>query len=226
MNGYTEIDLKETACDTVNCICRVGSIGGLLWTRQWTVGFRSGQYYIASQLTDIFAFYSFFFLVSWVGVRLSPLGKSATNWPIVLAPDDRCWMWSLRWNENWQEKPKYSEKTCPSATLSTTNPSWPDPGLNPGRRRGKPATNCLNYGTALPRRPGFEPRSGHVGYMVDKVTLGQVFSEYFGFPCQFSFHRLLHTHHHLSTWAGRRTKWTQSHPTPRKKNYGTARVLW
>jgi hypothetical protein len=37
---------------------------------------------------------------------------------------------------------------------------------------------------------------------VDKVALGQVFSEYFGFPCQFSFHRLLHTHHHLSSGAG------------------------
>jgi hypothetical protein len=47
----------------------------------------------------------------------------------------------------------------------------------------------------LPRRPGFEPRSGHVGFVVDKVTLGHVFSEYFGFPCQFAFHRLLHTHH-------------------------------
>jgi hypothetical protein len=34
-----------------------------------------------------------------------------------------------------------------------------------------------------------------VGFVVDKVELGQVFSEYFGFPCQFSFHRLLHTHH-------------------------------
>jgi hypothetical protein len=30
--------------------------------------------------------------------------------------------------------------------------------------------------------------------MVNKVTLGQVFSEYFGFPCKFLFHRLLHTH--------------------------------
>jgi hypothetical protein len=28
--------------------------------------------------------------------------------------------------------------------------------------------------------------SGHVGFVVDKVALGQVFSEYFGFPCQFS----------------------------------------
>jgi hypothetical protein len=36
---------------------------------------------------------------------------------------------------------------------------------------------------------------------VDKVALGQVFSEYFGFPCQLSFHRLLHNHH-LSSGAG------------------------
>jgi hypothetical protein len=41
-----------------------------------------------------------------------------------------------------------------------------------------------------------------VEFGVDKVALGQVFSEYFGFPCQFSFHRLLHTHHHLSSGAG------------------------
>jgi hypothetical protein len=54
----------------------------------------------------------------------------------------------------------------------------------------------------LPRRPGFEPGSGHVGSVVDKVGLGQVFSEYFGFPCQFSFHRLLHTHQ-LPSGAGR-----------------------
>jgi hypothetical protein len=34
-----------------------------------------------------------------------------------------------------------------------------------------------------------------------KMALGQVFSEYFGFPCQFSFHWLLHTHH-LSSGTG------------------------
>jgi hypothetical protein len=33
-----------------------------------------------------------------------------------------------------------------------------------------------------PRRPGFEPGSSHVGFVVDKVVLGQVFSEYFSFP--------------------------------------------
>jgi hypothetical protein len=52
-----------------------------------------------------------------------------------------------------------------------------------------------------PRWPRFEPRSGHVGCVVDKVALGLVFSEYFCFPCQFSFYRLLHTHH-LSSRAG------------------------
>jgi hypothetical protein len=40
-----------------------------------------------------------------------------------------------------------------------------------------------------------------VEFVADKVALGQVFSEYFGFPCQFSFHRLLHTHH-LPSGAG------------------------
>jgi hypothetical protein len=52
-----------------------------------------------------------------------------------------------------------------------------------------------------PRWPGFEPRSGHVGFVVDKVALGRVFREYFCFPCQYSFHRLLHIHH-LSFGAG------------------------
>jgi hypothetical protein len=33
------------------------------------------------------------------------------------------------------------------------------------------------------RRPGFEPGSGHVGFVVYKVAREQVFSEYFGFPC-------------------------------------------
>jgi hypothetical protein len=66
------------------------------------------------------------------------------------APDDRWgWLWSNCWNEDWQGKPKYSEKTCPSAILSTTNPTWRDPCANTGRRGGKPVTNRLSYGAAL-----------------------------------------------------------------------------
>jgi hypothetical protein len=44
-------------------------------------------------------------------------------------------------------------------------------------------------------RSGFEPRSGHVWCVVDKVARGHIFPKYFDFPCQFSFHRLLHIHH-------------------------------
>jgi hypothetical protein len=51
-----------------------------------------------------------------------------------------------------------------------------------------------------PRLPRFDPRLSHVGFVVDKVALGQVFSENVGFPCQFSFHQMFHTH--LSTGAG------------------------
>jgi hypothetical protein len=40
-------------------------------------------------------------------------------------------------------------KTCPSATLSTTNPTWTDPGSNPGLRDEIPATNRLSHGAAL-----------------------------------------------------------------------------
>jgi hypothetical protein len=32
-----------------------------------------------------------------------------------------------------------------------------------------------------------------VGFVVDKVVLGQVFSDYFGFPCQFLFHQFFST---------------------------------
>jgi hypothetical protein len=38
------------------------------------------------------------------------------------------------------------------------NPTSPDPGLNPGRRGGKPATNRLSYGAAL------SPSSKHSTY--------------------------------------------------------------
>jgi hypothetical protein len=94
----------------------------------------TAQYYVTE-----FTVLSFGFL-GW-----DETGTSATNCPIVSAPDDRWWVWSSRWNENWQGKPKYSEETCPSANLSTTNPTWPDLGSNLGRSGGKPATNRRVY---------------------------------------------------------------------------------
>jgi hypothetical protein len=47
------------------------------------------------------------------------------------------------------ENRRTRRKTCPSATLSSTNPTWIDPGANPGLRGERPATNDLSHGTAL-----------------------------------------------------------------------------
>jgi hypothetical protein len=35
------------------------------------------------------------------------------------------------------------------------------------------------------QRSEFDPRSGHVRFMTDKASLGQVFAQYFGFPANF-----------------------------------------
>jgi hypothetical protein len=53
--------------------------------------------------------------------------------------------------------------------------------------------NCRAIAQAVsrcfqPQRPGFKTGSSHVGFVVDKMALVQVFSEYFSFPCQSSFH--------------------------------------
>jgi hypothetical protein len=87
-------------------------------------------------------------------VRHSPLGMSATNWPIVPPLDDRWWwMWSTQWNENWQGKPKKSEKIFRSATSSTTNPTWCDLGSNSGCCGEKPGNNHLSNGTVFSGTP-------------------------------------------------------------------------
>jgi hypothetical protein len=40
-------------------------------------------------------------------------------------------------------------ENLPSATLSTTNPTWIDPGANPGFRGERPVTNNLSHGKTL-----------------------------------------------------------------------------
>jgi hypothetical protein len=51
-----------------------------------------------------------------------------------------------------EEKRTTWGKPCPSATLSTTNPTWTGPESNPDLRGEKPANNRLSHGTALPYR--------------------------------------------------------------------------
>jgi hypothetical protein len=47
------------------------------------------------------------------------------------------------------ENRRTRRKTCPRAALSITNPTWIDPGANPGHRGEMPATNDLSHGTSL-----------------------------------------------------------------------------
>jgi hypothetical protein len=55
-----------------------------------------------------------------------------------------------RWNVDWQGKPKFSEKTCPSATFVHHKiPHAQVRFRTPDRSGGKPATNRLSYGAAI-----------------------------------------------------------------------------
>jgi hypothetical protein len=127
---------------------RIREQSGSSWTRQITHRFRKQIHLLTTSMT-----------VTDEEDSISPISVAEPTWccghywPIVPAPGDRWWwLWSNWWNEDWQGKLKYSEKTCPSATLSTTNPTRPEPGSNPGRRGGKPATNRVSYGEAAYRR--------------------------------------------------------------------------
>ena len=55
------------------------------------------------------------------------------------------------WNDTDRSELKYSEKTCPSATLSTINPTWMAPQSNPGLRGQRSKFNRLIHGIAFQR---------------------------------------------------------------------------
>jgi hypothetical protein len=66
-------------------------------------------------------------------------------------------------------------------------PSWPVTAI------ALPFLYLRRLNAAFPSRlPGFDHRSGYMRFF-NKMTLGHVFSEYFSFPWQFSFHKLPHT---------------------------------
>jgi hypothetical protein len=72
-----------------------------------------------------------------------------------------------------------------------------------------------------PGRPEFSPRSVHGGCVVHRVAWGRVFSAYFDFSCEFSFHQILRFSH-LSPRVG-----TVGHFRPKyqgAKSYRTRRV--
>jgi hypothetical protein len=90
-----------------------------------------------------------FFIIILCGVRLSPLGTAATIGLLFqphMRDDGECA--AIGGTKIDTGNRSTGRKPAPSATLSTTNPTSPDPGSNTGRRGRKPATNRLSYGTA------------------------------------------------------------------------------
>jgi hypothetical protein len=87
--------------------------------------------------------YLFIYLCGWNGTKSTT--TAAIYWPIYqlcMIDGDHCG--AVSGMNEWQGKRKYSEETCPSAAMSTKYLTWLDPGSNPGRSNGKPATDCLN----------------------------------------------------------------------------------
>jgi hypothetical protein len=79
----------------------------------------------------------------YVSVELRPLTRPLSTPQMIHE-----WIWisggMIFIGENWRTR----RKIHPSATLSTTNPTWTALGANPGLCGEKPATNRLSYGTA------------------------------------------------------------------------------
>jgi hypothetical protein len=83
-----------------------------------------------------------FMLMGW-----ECLWTAATIEPIVHPSGDiLAWRAMVEWY--WQGKAKNSEKICPSATLSTTNLTWTDLGMNPSICNEKLVAKCLSDGVA------------------------------------------------------------------------------
>jgi hypothetical protein len=84
------------------------------------------------------------------GVGLVP--KRACLLTLAYYAFPRCYEFGeRRWNDIDRENRRTRRKTCPSSTLSTTNPTWIDMGANPGLRGERPATNDLSHGLRPPQ---------------------------------------------------------------------------
>jgi hypothetical protein len=81
------------------------------------------------------------------GVELSPLGTSATEWPILPAPGDMMMENLVEWRLAGETE--VLGENLPHRNFVHHKSHLPDPGPNPCRRGGKPATNRLSYGAAF-----------------------------------------------------------------------------
>jgi hypothetical protein len=94
-----------------------------------------------------------YFFLRGEGPRSRCYGRTAT---LRLLVQPLWWRWAVffyqvlqlmehQWNEIVRGKPTTRIKTCPSATLSTTNLTWTDPGSNPGLRGENVLSIYTNY---------------------------------------------------------------------------------
>jgi hypothetical protein len=128
----TEIKPSSIRCNKTR-VCNVGSCRWLQTFRRNVLPPLSGPMHVLFMLI-------LFISMGWDCVsELRP--------PAGLLLSSR-WAWRATVELYWQEKTKeYGKEPCPSATLSTTNPTWTDPGSHPGLRDEKPATEswrCLS----------------------------------------------------------------------------------
>jgi hypothetical protein len=72
----------------------------------------------------------------------------STNTP-CLHPPDIYEYGESQWDDIDKVKAKNPKKTCPNATLLTTNPTWTDLGAILSLHGEKSATNRLSHGTVL-----------------------------------------------------------------------------
>jgi hypothetical protein len=72
---------------------------------------------------------------------------AASNGPHVHPPDYK-WFWRAMVELFTGQNRRTQRKAYPSATLSTTNRTWTDPGANPVFRGQRPVTNRLSHGKA------------------------------------------------------------------------------
>jgi hypothetical protein len=101
------------------------------------------------------------FAVGWDGVHLVCRPLFGLLYQPGLMHYDECG--ENRWND-WQRKPKYSAKTCRSATLFTTNPTLPEPGrscvkpeLYKANRKLYMAPYCNHSDVHIPTHAGSGP---------------------------------------------------------------------
>jgi hypothetical protein len=114
------------------------------WRNEWEGG---SDIYITKEKLGFVQLWKLFFFPEG-GVGLVPKRGCLLTLAYYAFPR-RYEFGELQWNDILTgENRTTRKKTCPSATLSTSNPTWIYPGANPGLRGERPATNNLIHGTA------------------------------------------------------------------------------